>query len=1235
MRSIPAAALPKDKQDFDESCSERANRPNVCEFAVRRATSDWIAVERKHVFRREHNKQIRLIVGDVPMSMIAMSALEPSSFGKWGAVSCGHRWAFANTRCNQQPFQGYMITRSTTKLQSNVLSPPQYVFIPISCYNPHLVAFICTREEDPVTCLPLDQLEGKASLATHVHDLDTTPTDIPLQLTMAGHAKQYANRLRDEHRGPAPSSSTAPHANRASSSRAQATSPPSSRSHTGGSRLRAIAQYDGGSVRSSGSGEGSGCGSGEGSPPGSPSPKHVRNPVMAPPVVEIKNVDLPVSAWKMINTVELSANAMPPRPKPSTMGIPIKVALNTFAVTRLPQLTVYQFDVMVGSGAEKRGLIMKCWESKAVQQALGKAKFIFDGNKLAWSDVPITREHRIQVDLDAEQGRSVRPGGKENKHRVVIRQTNKVDFASLTSFMSGTGGFDNAVLEAINFFDHLLRELPSKRFTSIKRSLFMRGSGPRISLGGAVEALKGAYQSVRIVHIPGGAQLSINVDVNNSAFFKQLRLLDALAEVSPRGLTDMVSRLSDPGCEKGPAAQDLNRFRRLRVYAQHRGKVDDYVIDRFIFQSAKDYKFEKDGVKISLYDYFAKTYKFKLTYPNIPLVKMTKKGTVLPIETLTIKENQRYPFKLSEAQTSSMIKVAATPPADRLQSIEASLKMLDWKNDKALNHYGVKIDDKKTIVNGRLLPAPKVQFGVGDARPGTSGRWDLKGKKFLTANAVALKSWGVCAVHGRRGSKPDRTVIENFIKEFVKIYIGHGGRVENKQPAFCMANTGDVAQWVTSTWNAAGNAAQSRPQMLIFVLTDKDANTYGRIKRSAECRYGVVSQCMQYTHMMKGSPQYISNVCMKFNAKLGGSTARAIGPKTGGPTGAFSVPTVIVGADVSHAAPGAKTPSMAAMTVSLDKLAIRYSGLCETNGFRVEMITTENITQLLKPQMKNWMSNVGGGRVPQRLFYFRDGVSEGQFTHVLQQEVHDMKALLKSADPNSKTQFVVVVAGKRHHIRMFPEPGKGDKNGNPLPGTLVETGVTHPFENDFYLCGHAAIKGTARPTHYSVLLNEAGISNDELQMMIYEHGRAVPHDPKWIGSTDGTPGQAQAQAQILLHLEPRRPPLQIKITSSHSFGASHSGPLKAGLVAGISIHSSCLPGLIFPLPCSNLTGALTASHGGKSPDISSPISVRRLFDRSHGGARESGDEFSDCYFSARTASDRLAPDSLDVPRLAG
>lgn len=851
-----------------------------------------------------------------------------------------------------------------------------------------------------------------------------------------------------------------------------------------------------------------------------------RNPATSSVKLDSKkfNFDLGMAGWATVRGTEVSS-VLPPRQAPSKMGAPCKIGLNTYHVEQFPNMPINQFDVMIGDGTEKRGTINAVWNSKAVQNEIGPSA-IFDGNRLAWSGKSIIREIRLKVNLDQERGRA--PGKKgPDEHRILIRQTNKVGFQQLIAYLQGKAAFDNTCLEAIAFADHLLRQTPSQRYTPIKRAYFAPGQ-QRFDLSGGVEAFKGVYQSLRPVH-PG--RLAINVDVANGTFWTAdvLHKMAVLA-CGAKDLGDLIAGIQRMG-EKGKYGQGLKKFRKIRVIAKHRGKntEDEYVIERFIYQDAKQYNVQVTDpsgkeVTMSLYNFFASKYNIRLAYSGLPLCKMTKgKNTVLPMECLTIKENQRYAFKMDERQTSNMIKFAVTAPPARYQGIQQGLDMLAWGKDPVLAKYGVTVSPNKSFVEGRVLPAPTVKFGVGEAKPGTSGRWDLKGKKFLQVNPVPLKSWAVCVISGRRGGKPDKTTIEKFVQAFVQGYIGHGGKVENKQPAMSLAMSDDVGTWVTAAWNAAGNQSQSRPQILFFILPDKDSQTYGRIKRSCECRYGVVSQCVQYSHAQKAQPQYISNVTMKFNAKLGGATCRAIGPNTKGANGIFAVPTVIIGADVSHPAPGAQNPSMAAMTISMDKLATRYAALCQTNGYRVEMINTDIIFNELKPLLQSWMQNVGGGKLPQRVIYLRDGVSEGQYQHVLQQEVYDMKQLFKQA--GAVPQFVVVVGSKRHNVRFFPE--KGDRNGNAFPGTLVETGATNPHENDFYLCAHAAIKGTARPTHYYVLANEAKMSNDELHTLLYEHSyqysrastpisqhpaiyyshlaalRAVPHDPKWAGSSDG------------------------------------------------------------------------------------------------------------------------------------
>jgi eukaryotic translation initiation factor 2C len=159
------------------------------------------------------------------------------------------------------------------------------------------------------------------------------------------------------------------------------------------------------------------------------------------------------------------------RPPPSKLGTPIRIGLNTFHVEALPNTPIYQYDVIIGSGTEKRGLIKKVWKSKAVQKLLGGG-FIFDGNRLAWSSKSISSrgEEKVLVDLDTpEEGGQPRRDGKENKHRFVIKQTNPVRLDILMQHLQGKIDMDNAVLESIvrsNSFPTLENVLTSNIRTS-------------------------------------------------------------------------------------------------------------------------------------------------------------------------------------------------------------------------------------------------------------------------------------------------------------------------------------------------------------------------------------------------------------------------------------------------------------------------------------------------------------------------------------------------------------------------------------------------------------------------------------------------------------------------------------------------------------------------------------------------------------------------------------------------
>ena len=75
------------------------------------------------------------------------------------------------------------------------------------------------------------------------------------------------------------------------------------------------------------------------------------------------------------------------------------------------------------------------------------------------------------------------------------------------------------------------------------------------------------------------------------------------------------------------------------------------------------------------------------------------------------------------------------------------------------------------------------------------------------------------------------------------------------------------------------------------------------------------------------------------------------------------------------------------------------------------------------------------------------------------------------------------------HSRFFPADNNKYRNGNALAGTVVDQGINHPTEGDFYLLSHEGIQGTSRPCHYQVLWDDSGFSADELEVSDIVRGR--------------------------------------------------------------------------------------------------------------------------------------------------
>ena len=135
------------------------------------------------------------------------------------------------------------------------------------------------------------------------------------------------------------------------------------------------------------------------------------------------------------------------RPGYNTTGREVSVKLNSFPVVQLPLNPVYQYDVQIGNGAEKRAVILKAWATKARKAATGEW-FIFDGNKLGWSGQNFDRDIHVTADLDADEGRS--SGRTSNTFRIVIRKAKTLNLSLIQAYFNRQIQMGPEILEGIS-----------------------------------------------------------------------------------------------------------------------------------------------------------------------------------------------------------------------------------------------------------------------------------------------------------------------------------------------------------------------------------------------------------------------------------------------------------------------------------------------------------------------------------------------------------------------------------------------------------------------------------------------------------------------------------------------------------------------------------------------------------------------------------------------------------------
>ena len=269
--------------------------------------------------------------------------------------------------------------------------------------------------------------------------------------------------------------------------------------------------------------------------------------------------------------------------------------------------------------------------------------------------------------------------------------------------------------------------------------------------------------------------------------------------------------------------------------------------------------------------------------------------------------------------------------------------------------------------------------------------------------------------------------------------------------------------------------AAQNAELLFVILPDKDSRLYSQIKKFGDVKYGIHTACVVGRDCLQGDPQRFANVAIKVNLKLGGIN-HILEPAQYGFISEGK--TMVIGIDVTHPSPGSSqgAPSIAAMVASIDKYLAQWPADIRIQKGRQEVVSA--LDEMLQSRLQAWKSRGGNAALPENLLIYRDGVGEGMYDTVLHEEVPLLRKYCAAVYPASDTKkglprISVIIVAKRHHTRFYPTDAKdADRSSNCPSGTIVDRGITQARNWDFFLQSHAALQGTARPTHYYVILDE-------------------------------------------------------------------------------------------------------------------------------------------------------------------
>ncbi|KAJ7682732.1 argonaute-like protein [Mycena polygramma] len=823
------------------------------------------------------------------------------------------------------------------------------------------------------------------------------------------------------------------------------------------------------------------------------------------------------------------------RPDFSSGGQPVNIYVNSFETT-VPSSIIYHYDVVISPSEKTLPARMTMDLIRRLQFDVAPQIFtprcVYDGRKNIFSIQKLPFDTGSQeFDVTLADATSSTSGKGPKVYKIKLTLVAQINPEVLKRFIAGDQSHDNTVLTAITALNVVIRMEPTLNYPFNVRSFFTNretkdiGAGlelckshaffDRFSSSLTYRPGRGYFQSIR----PAMGKIRRHLHWHHGPL---LRLcLEYIGKNDPNALSP---KRGFPDRERLRLQRFIGGIRVLTTHAGPNGEVQTpRVIKKLSTAGASSLTFQmREGQTMTVAEYFQSTQNKPLQFPDVICCEVGS-GALIPLELCVVPPGQLMRKQVPPEKTKDVLDFATKKPADRLKSIVNGLQVLAYGQSEYVRQFGMDVKATGPLqVQARVLKPPMLKYGAGSRQltiTPRDGAWNMVDKKFF--KPVAIDRWVVVVYEQQR--RFNEGAANDMINGLCGSCRDVGIKLAPTPFIFWENGQGRISDQLKAAGAACAAKTGKGPNLMVVILPELLALTehfqggndiYTSVKHFGDITMGVATQCLKSSKCFRAKPQYYANVCLKINVKLGGINTipgeintelvpdrplvrqrldRPTQPYHRNGRSVFLSPPLWVTdeptfyqlpADVIHPAPGSDgRPSFTALVANVDSDTAKYIAASRVQTSRQEMI--EELESMSHHCLSMYMRyremaerKAAGTTAPKRIIFYRDGVSEGQFKQVLEQEAC---ASLK-IDP----KITILVVGKRHHVRFFPQSERdADRSGNCRAGTVVDRDVAHPTEFDFYLQAHGGLLGTSRPAHYSVLYDENNFSADALQSLSF------------------------------------------------------------------------------------------------------------------------------------------------------